>query len=235
MLGFTTTALIGPHPRHATRGGEAVTAARHEKASSRMRLLEAFTRSGRNAARAGDAELLRAVAGGDVHALEELHSRYFAKIMNFARRITESAEAAEEVANDVLMTVWRTAERFEGRSKPSTWIFGIAYRMSIKQRQKIGLRRGDVELDETLIGDDADHAQQIVLARDVSQALAQLKPELRAVVELTFYNGYLYTEIAEILDCPVGTVKTRMMTARNLLRGLLSEHVNGKGIRDDNA
>jgi len=233
MLGIVETKRLGTA---ASAGAPAERKARgvgQTKGASPMTFLGALTGRKRRTEQVGDHALLQAIAQGDVTALEELHTRYFAKIMHFARRITESSEAAEEVANDVLMTVWRTADRFEGRSKPSTWIFGIAYRMSIKQRQKLGVRRGDVELDETLIGDDANHAEQVALSRDVSQALARLKPELRAVVELTYYNGYLYTEIAEILDCPVGTVKTRMMTARNLLRTSLSEHVDGKGLRHD--
>lgn len=198
-----------------------------------MRLLKTILGTSRSSSTMSDGDLLRAVAAGDVEAFEQLHRKYFPKLMHFARRITDSNEAAEEVANDVLMTVWRTADRFEGRSKPSTWIFGIAYRMSMKQRQKLGLRKGDVELDETLISDDADHVEQLAIAQDVTKALKQLKPELRAVVELTYYNGYLYTEIAEILECPVGTVKTRMMTARNRLRDLLSDEAYSKGAQNE--
>lgn len=188
-----------------------------------MRLLRSLGRSKGTAAPLSDQDLLAAIANADMKAFEQLHRKYFPKLMHFARRITESAEVAEEVANDVLMTVWRTADRFEGRSKPSTWMFGIAYRMSIKQRQKLGLRRGDVELDEQLIGDDNDTAKTVAMSTDLAKAMQMLKPELRAVVELTYYNGYLYTEIAEILACPVGTVKTRMMTARRTLRDLLSD------------
>ena len=198
-----------------------------------MRLLKTILGTSRSSSTMSDGDLLRAVAAGDVAAFEQLHRKYFPKLMHFARRITDSNDAAEEVANDVLMTVWRTADRFEGRSKPSTWIFGIAYRMSMKQRQKLGLRKGDVELDETLISDDADHVEQLAIAQDVTKALKQLKPELRAVVELTYYNGYLYTEIAEILECPVGTVKTRMMTARNRLRDLLSDEAYSKGAQNE--
>ncbi|WP_299611603.1 RNA polymerase sigma factor [uncultured Tateyamaria sp.] len=170
-----------------------------------------------------DDALIAAVAQGDVTAFEQVHKKYFPKLMHFARRITGSAEAAEEVANDVLMTVWRTADRFEGRSKPSTWIFGIAYRVAMKQRTKLQRRAGDVELDEGMIASKDDTAEAVIRGTDLKNALDQLKPELRAVVELTYYNGYLYTEIAEILDCPVGTVKTRMMTARRRLRGILSD------------
>lgn len=175
-----------------------------------------------------DEALLKAIARGDMNAFEQFHLRYFAKVMRFAARIVDSREAAEEVANDALMTVWRTADRFEGRSKPSTWLFGIAYRMALKARQKLGRRRGDVELDENMIDAGGDAAPGVILRTDLAGALARLTPELRAVVELTYFNGCLYTEIAEILECPVGTVKTRMMTARRRLRLMLADD-------DDNA
>ncbi|MFC5445268.1 RNA polymerase sigma factor [Rhizobium halophytocola] len=167
--------------------------------------------------------LLAAVAEGDMVAFEKIYHRYFPKLMHFARRIAGSSEAAEEIANDTLMVVWRTADRFEGRSKPSSWIFGIAYRLSLKQRQSLGRRKGEVVLDENLVDDNSDTADAVMRQKDLDGALQQLTPELRAVVELTYYNGYLYTEIAEILGCPVGTVKTRMMTARRRLRAMLSD------------
>lgn len=185
--------------------------------------LRSITTKGKAPAALSDDALIAAVAGGDVSAFENLHKKYFPKLMHFARRITGSAEVAEEVANDTLMTIWRTAERFEGRSKPSTWIFGIAYRVALKQRTKLMRRAGDVELDEGMVADQADTAETVMRATDLKYALEQLKPEQRAVVELTYYNGYLYTEIAEILDCPVGTVKTRMMTARRRLRDILGD------------
>ena len=173
-----------------------------------------------------DEALLAAVAQGDMDAFEQIYHRYFAKLMRFALRVADSREAAEEVANDTLMTVWRTADRFEGRSKPSTWMFGIAYRMALKQRQKLGLREGELELDEELIGVGEDSADALIMEADLAGALKQLRPELRAVVELTYYNGFLYTEIAKILECPVGTVKTRMSTARRRLRAMLSDYEN---------
>ena len=156
-------------------------------------------------------------------AFERLHQSYFSKLMHFAKRITGSSEAAEEIASDALMVVWRNAERFEGRSKPSSWIFGIAYRLSLKRRQAMGRYKEDVFLDDDLFDDNDDTATAVMRQKDVGSALQQLSPELRAVVELTYYNGYLYKEIAEILGCPVGTVKTRMMTARGRLRCLLSD------------
>ena len=191
-----------------------------------MRILQSVRKHLGGAKPQSDDALVAAIAQGDMAAFEQIHQKYFPKLMHFARRITGSAETAEEVANDVLMTIWRTADRFEGRSKPSTWIFGIAYRMALKQRRKLVARRGDVELDEQMIAGGPDTAESVMLAKDLGAAMGQLTPELRAVVELTYYNGYLYTEIAEILDCPVGTVKTRMMTARKRLRALLPDHAD---------
>ncbi|MEJ8472462.1 RNA polymerase sigma factor [Roseibium algae] len=170
-----------------------------------------------------DEALLAAIAKGDLAAFEHIHRRYLPKLMHFARRITGSHEAAEEIADDTLMVVWRTSNRFEGRSKPSSWIFGIAYRLSLKKRQSLDRQRNDVVLEDDLVSDDSDTAETYMLQKDLNSALERLTPELRAVVELTYYNGYLYTEIAEILECPVGTVKTRMMTARRRLRDILSD------------
>lgn len=197
-----------------------------------MRVLKSIQKRLGGASPMTDAEMIAAIAAGDMSAFEQMHRKYFPKLMHFARRITGSAEAAEEVANDVLMTIWRTADRFEGRSKASTWIFGIAYRMALKQRQKLGLRRGDVELDEEMIAGGPNTEETTIMTKDLGDALEQLSPELRAVVELTYYNGYLYTEIADILDCPVGTVKTRMMTARKRLRALLSDDADIGGTNE---
>ena len=169
-----------------------------------------------------DQALLAAIAKDNMAAFEELHGRYFSKLMRFASRIVDTGETAEEVANDALMTVWRTAERFEGRSKPSTWMFGIAYRMALRARQKAVRRKEDVLLEEELAGSEGD-AELVIQRTDLANALKRLSPEMRAVVELTYFNGYIYTEIAQILECPVGTVKTRMMNARKHLRKLLAD------------
>lgn len=170
-----------------------------------------------------DEALIEAIAGGEMKALEQLHKRHYSKLERFAMRLAESGDAAEEVVNDTLMTVWRTADRFEGRSKPTTWMFGIAYRMAMKARQKAARRKGDVELDENLVADGTGTADQVIMRTDLAAALKGLTPDLRAVVELTYFNGFLYTEIAAILECPVGTVKTRMMTARKRLREVLED------------
>ncbi|MEM6549439.1 MAG: sigma-70 family RNA polymerase sigma factor [Pseudomonadota bacterium] len=171
-----------------------------------------------------DHQLLNAVAAGDVHAFERLYRRYFRKVIGFAARITDRADLAEEVASDTLMTVWRSAERFEGRSRPSTWIFGIAYRIALKARTKRGPEERYQELDDQFPAESTgtEEVERLFLREQMGRALRTLSPEHRAVIELTYYYGHHYTEIAEIVGCPVGTVKTRMMHARRNLKQVLS-------------
>jgi RNA polymerase sigma-70 factor (ECF subfamily) len=116
--------------------------------------------------------------------------------------------------------VWQDASRFELRSKVSTWIFGIAWRKALKalERQK----RHDVpqESPDEVAGPD-EVASALENREWLARALGRLSPDQRLVVELTFFVGCSYQEIAEIADCPVNTVKTRMFHARHRLRDLL--------------
>lgn len=170
-----------------------------------------------------DERLLARVAEGDVAAFERLYRRYYKRVFGFVARIAPRFDIAEDVVEDTMVTVWQKAHTFAGRSKPSTWIFGIAYRKALtaSRKEHDQTREG---LDATL---EADHRQEhgleaILVREHVARALGQLPPEQRAVVELTYMHGYKYTEIAEIVDCPVGTIKTRMRTARDKLRTMLA-------------
>lgn len=169
----------------------------------------------------GDQDLLARVAGGEVDAFERLYRRYYKRVFGFAARLTPRLEIAEEVVDDTMLTVWRKAGGFAGRSKPSTWIFGIAYRKALKASRRFPDEQmatdvGEADLRQT------DGLESIVVRQQIAQALGRLPREQRAVVELTYLHGYTYTEIAEIAGCPVGTVKTRMRSAREKLRVLLT-------------
>lgn len=170
-----------------------------------------------------DIQLLTAVTKGDERAFRTIHRRHVLKLTAFAQRVTGDQGAAEEVANDTFLVIWRSSERFQGRSKVSTWMFGIAYRIAKKKRQKLARHQRDIDIDECAISDTQDTAALAIQRRDISKALNRLKPELRAVIELTYFQGYLYSEIAEMLGCPVGTVKTRILRAKEQLRHVLRE------------
>jgi len=172
-------------------------------------------------------ELLRRCAEGDRIAFEELYASYYRRLFGFALKITRRAELVEEVVNDVLLAVWREAARFDGRSRVSSWIFGIAWRQSLKalerDRRRSALEAEAVANQEAF--DPSPGPERAAAARErgsvVRRAITALSPEQRAVVELTFFEGLSYPEIATILACPVNTVKTRMFHARRKLRELL--------------
>ena len=178
-----------------------------------------------------ESNLIRRVAAGDAAAFRDLYRRYHRRVFAYVSRITRRPDRAEEVVDDVLLAVWRGAERFDERSKPSSWILGIAYRQALKtlRRGRSIETREECANDETLAslparteGPEAA-AERRELGVIFQRALGELSAEQRAVVVLTFHYGYTYPEIARILDCPVNTVKTRMFHARRKLHAALPE------------
>lgn len=171
-----------------------------------------------------DLVLIERVAGGDRGAFEELYARYYRKLFGFALRVTRSADLVEEIVSDTLLTVWRSAPRFDGRSRLSTWIFGIAYRKAIqaasRRRSWDPLPEGRASLRDPGEG-PLDAAERHQTRSLLQRALRELPVEQRAVVELTFFHDLSYREIAAVVDCPVNTVKTRMFHARRKLRQAL--------------
>ena len=165
-----------------------------------------------------DRGLVRRIAGQrDMRAFETLYHDYRSRLGPFMYRIVQDRAVHEEVFNDVMMTVWRKCGTYNGKSKVSTWIFAIAYRVCLKSLRG---RRPVAELDEAdLPGADARPDFE---RRDlVRHALARLSPEHRLVVELSYFQGNNYREIAGIAGCPESTVKTRIFYARRRLREIM--------------
>lgn len=175
---------------------------------------------------AEDRMLIERVAAGDREAFEALYARYYRKLFGFAQRVTRSADLVEEIVSDTLLTVWRSAARFDGRSRLSTWIFGIAYRKAL---QSVSRRRPLDPLPEgrASVHDPGESPYDACARHEAAalleRALRTLPFEQRAVVELTFFHGLAYGEIAGVVGCPVNTVKTRMFHARRKLREALPE------------
>ena len=170
-----------------------------------------------------DALLLERVAAKDRGAFQELYQRYYQRLFGFIFKLTRRPEVVEEALNDTLLAVWQGARSFDGRSRPSTWILGIAHRQALKALSRVrrAERDPEVEPEEQPEGPESLVARR-ELASQLGQALAQLPPDQRAVVELTYYHGCSYSEISSIVGCPVNTVKTRMVHARRRLRGILT-------------
>ena len=178
----------------------------------------------------GDAGLLGQVAAGDRHAFERLYRAYFARLTRFLGRLTRSSQVIEEIVNDVMLVVWQKAGSYDGSSKVSTWIFAIAYRRACKV-----LHRHDEPVEHDPDGTPCEESwqperqlEQLRLAHALGDALESLPLAQRAAFQLTFYHDMSCAEIAEIMDCPVNTVKTRLFHARKRLASLIEGQLEGR-------
>lgn len=176
------------------------------------------------AANDAERELLRRISCGDRDAFRDLYLRYHRRLARFLARLTRGREDAEEIINDTLWIVWQRAGDFRNASRVSTWIMGIAYRRALKlirraatHERAMTLELGDTEPTENDAFEAAANRQLL------ERGLAQLPLEQRLVLEFTYYLDHSCEEIAEIMECPVNTVKTRMFHARRKLRMLLGE------------
>jgi RNA polymerase sigma-70 factor (ECF subfamily) len=170
-----------------------------------------------------DLASLARIALGDRSAFDGLYRRYYDRLFRFVLRVTGRMNLVEDVINDTMIVIWRKAGDYRGAAQASTWIFGIAYRKALKAISR-ELRAPEVvdELPE-IESPPSDTVDRDGLHAAIRQAVMQLPPEHRAVVDLTFFSNKSYDEVAQILDCPVGTVKSRMFHARAKLRPLLSQ------------
>lgn len=171
-----------------------------------------------------EAFLVSRILVRDRRAFQELYESYRPKLSHFVMRLVKRPPLVEEVVNDTMMVVWDGLDRFKGESRLSTWVFAIAYRKGMK-----ALTRNDDPMeDNTLVAVASSQPSPEQSAADVQRhvslrrAMDQLSADHRAVVDLTYFHEMGYREIAEIMDCPVDTVKTRMFHARRHLKTLLS-------------
>ncbi|MFT4562776.1 MAG: RNA polymerase sigma factor (sigma-70 family) [Gammaproteobacteria bacterium] len=168
---------------------------------------------------------LEAVANHDRDAFDALYRDYYPRLMDFLARLVSHSGLSEEVVNDTMYIVWTKAGTFAGRSRVSTWIFGIAYKQAIKRLEREARMRLDKlpedweTLPETASAESDISKLQAEEALD--KAMQRLSPAHRSVIEMTYHFGYSNLEISEIVGCPVNTVKTRMFHARAQLRRIL--------------
>ena len=186
--------------------------------------------TGEDASTDRDGQLIAGIAAGDRRAFRTFFDVYGPRIFRYAVRTIGDVGKAEEVTNDVMLEVWKNAARFERRSSVSTWIIGIARHKSlnaIRGKQHVTV---DIEDVAEQISDEGAAVESGEAERDRAEmrrvlraAVAKLSPEHKDVVELTFFQGHSYQEIAQIVGCPENTVKTRMFHAKKQLKTLLGE------------
>jgi len=171
-------------------------------------------------------ELLNKISAGDEQAFADFYRLFETRVYRFIQsKLNDSFEAAD-ILNEVFLDVWRKADSFEGRSKVSTWLFAIAnYKTMNRHRKKVPETVDDDHFLD-IADDSVDQLADIVAAEDAGKVrfcLQALKEAQRAVMELAFFNDLSYREIAEVVDCPENTVKTRIFHAKEAMKRCLTK------------
>ena len=123
----------------------------------------------------------------------------------------------------MFLAVWLGAVKFKKKASVKTWIYRIAYKQSISWLRKHGRKSSPIELEEVIDSGDSPEDKALTEIRNVNirRAMGKLTPKHRAVLELAFVQDMSYSDISEVLDCPVGTVKSRMSYALRYLNRIL--------------
>src|SRR6516162_2573777 len=171
-----------------------------------------------------DEFLVEQIAAGSKPAMQTLFARHRTYVYRWLLRFVSNETLAEDLLSEVFLDVWRQAGRFECRSSVSTWLMSIARHKALSACR----RRTDAELDEKIeatIADPADDPEVALQEKDrdelLRRALTRLSPERRQVIDLVYYHEKSVDEVAQILDVPPATVKTRMFYARKKLAELV--------------
>jgi len=169
-----------------------------------------------------DAELLAAVAGGRHAALELLYERHAPWLTLRLQRRCRDVDLVDEAVQDTFLAVWRSAHRYRGQGEVAAWIWGIGVRrlIDVLRRHKTVLRPAPESQDAEPSAEDT--ALEGVDHGGVGAAMARLPTDLRAVLQATVVDGLSTREASRLLGIPQGTVKTRAMRARAMLRQELS-------------
>jgi RNA polymerase sigma-70 factor (ECF subfamily) len=161
-------------------------------------------------------QLLRLASRGDQEAFARLYDATSARVFGLAVRIVRDPAQAEEVTQEAFLEIWRTASRFDpAKGSAQAWMLTIVHRKSVDRvRSAEATTRRDTKYhdqNQTVDHDaTADAAHASMEARRVRNAMASLTAVQREALELAYFGGYTHTEVATMLDLPVGTAKTRI-------------------------
>lgn len=189
-----------------------------------------------------DLALVRSITAGEAGAWRLLLGRHQANVYNLCLKLVGNKDLAEDLAQDTLVKIVQHIARFDGRARFSTWLYRITMNVCLSRLRAEKVRRHS-SLDEQAGEGAPSHASLIPgrepgawssvesseRSRHVLLALECLEPEQRAILVLRDTRDLDYEQIAEILDVPVGTVKSRLFRARAALRTALEQHESGDG------
>lgn len=172
-------------------------------------------------------DLMQAVARGDQASFAELYDMLAPSVFGLVRRVVRDPAQSEEVSQEVLLEVWRTAPRYDAeRGSARTWVLTLAHRRAVDRvrseqasrdrTEKVGRAEQQRSFDTV-----AEEVETRFEHAEVRRALEGLTDLQREAVELAYYGGHTYREVAELLDTPLGTVKTRLRDGLIRLRDAL--------------
>ncbi|KPK68327.1 hypothetical protein AMJ82_08575 [candidate division TA06 bacterium SM23_40] len=181
-----------------------------------------------------DEQLVAKLKAGETGAFDLLYQRHGPPLLNFINRIIQDRDRAEDLLQETFLRVFRHVSKYRPEAKVSTWIYRIATNLcynELRSRRRHRLvsidGREDARIESSLCQSstrcDDPHASLVLdeEIRQVEAGIASLPENERIVLVLRFYHGYSYAEIAEILACPLGTVKSRLHAAVHHLRRVL--------------
>jgi len=173
-----------------------------------------------------DADLIRQAARGNVESYNLLVSRWEKRVYNYLLRITANREDALDLTQDVFLKAYQNLRKLDDPARFAAWLYRIAHNEAFSMFRK---RRPETDVDElepeatetkVTVGGSSVFPMELSLA--VAGALGRLSPEQREAVVLKIYQGFKFEEMAEILSCPVSTIKSRLYTALELLKAELA-------------
>ena len=187
-----------------------------------------------------DLSLVERCRVNDEAAFNEVVARYKNKVYNYVYRMTGSSDDAEDLTQEVFIRMYVSIDSFRSQSSLNTWLFRIASNLCIDRFRRAKSRTPAYSLDEPMGGEEGDQTghdvadttyephrllENVEMAEQIQQALTQLPEKLRATLLLHDVEGLPYEEIAQVVGCPLGTVKSRLFNARMQLRQRLSGYL----------
>ena len=188
------------------------------------------------AAQRTDEELMAGLLGQQIEALSALYDRYSSLVFSVSLRVLYDWQLAEDVTQEVFLRLWQRPESYDpSRGRLLSWLMSVTRNRAIDERRRIGRRQRSEEGEEPMFelrdqdatGDPALGATLAESRRVVRAAMALLPAAQREVLELAYFGGLTQTEIAERLQVPLGTVKTRVRLGMRKLRDTLEEEGQG--------
>jgi RNA polymerase sigma-70 factor, ECF subfamily len=175
-----------------------------------------------------DRDLVERISDGDRAAFSELYRRYASSAFGLAVRILGEQSLAEEVLQEVFLSVWRRAGAYDpARGSVRSWVFAQIHHRSVDvvRREEAERRRSGTTVQREAVDDDLDEVIEEGWLRSrreqVRRALGMLPPEQRQMIELAYFKGFTQSQVASETGVPLGTVKSRTLTAMRRMRDAL--------------